>query len=403
MRTKEIKQLSVRLYGKEVGILQEYGGKMHFKYNKNAPSVLSLSLPIREEIYTEKYCKAYFGGLLPENAETRTAIAIRYKINANNDFALLAAIGYDCAGAVSFHRLNEPQLSQAFVPLKGELVTDAELEKHIKDLPVKPYLGRRLSLAGVQEKTPICVIDGKIALPIDGSPTTHILKPPLRRFEQSVANEYICMKAASSIGLTVPTVEIRQAVNTEFFLIKRFDRIEKNGDIMRLQHEDFAQALGVWADKKYQVTFRDCLTVLNQTNRPALEKMRFISLAIFNYLIGNCDAHGKNFSVLHLDNGIFLAPVYDVLCTSVYDLDHIMAMKIGKAKYIFDVTPKDWQLFSAHLEVSPSLTMEELQRQINILPGALEKIVKQTDVKIGYEILDFAVKNCLDSQKRFNL
>ena len=159
------------------------------------------------------------------------------------------------------------------------------MNDYLKRLPLKPYLGRRMSLAGAQEKTPVCVIDNKIALPLDGSPTTHILKPPVRRFEQSVANEYICIETARLIGLNVPKTEIRYALDTEFFLIQRYDRVEKNGKIMRLQQEDFTQALGVWVDNKYKVTFRDCFQVLNQTSRPALDKMNFISRVIFNYLM----------------------------------------------------------------------------------------------------------------------
>lgn len=403
MTLKNIKKLSVRLYGKEIGILEDKAGKMRFQYLKHAQTPLSLSLPIREEIYSEKRCKAYFGGLLPENDTMRKAIATKYKINSNNDFAMIAAIGYDCAGAVSFHKLDEPELNNVFIPLKGQVVSDLELEHHIKELPVKPYLGRRLSLAGVQEKTPISVINNKIVIPIEGSPTTHILKPSLTRYKESVANEYICLKTAQSIGLVVPEVELRKAGDTEFFLIKRFDRLEKDGEIMRLQHEDFTQALGVWTDNKYNVTFKDCLNVLNQMSTPAREKMRFISLAIYNFLVGNCDAHGKNFSVLYLDNGLFLAPVYDVLCTIVYDLDNDMAMKIGKAKYIEDVTIKDWHLFAQHLEVAPSLIMEELERQTKLIPNALKEVVDQKSYEIGYEILNIVVSNCKNSAKKFNL
>ena len=402
METREIKKLSVRLYGKEVGILEEYKGKMRFKYNHDAQIPLSLSLPVIKEVYPEKICKAYFGGLLPEHEETRKTLAIKYKISENNDFALLAAIGHDCAGAVTFHELNEPQVLQEFVEVKGEFLTDEELWKHIKDLPVKPYLGRRMSLAGAQEKTPVCVIDNKIALPLDGSPTTHILKPPVRRFEQSVANEYICMETARLIGLNVPKTEIRYALDTEFFLIQRYDRVEKNGKIMRLQQEDFTQALGVWVDNKYKVTFRDCFRVLNQTSRPALDKMNFISRVILNYLIGNCDAHGKNFSLVYTGNSIIFSPAYDILCTSVYDLDNTMAMKIGKAKYIQEVTQKDWQIFAKDLEVAPSLAIEELQRQINVLPDMLEQIVNKTNAEIGHKILDFVIKNCESSNKRLN-
>jgi serine/threonine-protein kinase HipA len=399
MSTKTGKYLSVRLHGKEVGVLEEIRGKMRFQYSPFSKRPLSFSLPIQKEFFTHKHCQAYFGGLLPENQEIRKTLGRHYQINAHNDFALLAAIGHDCAGAVSFHGMDEPAAEELFIPLKGEVLSEKELEKHINELPIKPYLGRRLSLAGVQEKTPICVIDGKIALPIAGSPTTHILKPPLTRFKQSVANEYICLKTASAIGLTVPNVEIRKAESIEYFLIRRFDRLERNNQIMRLHHEDFAQALAVAADKKYDITFKDCLKVIGQTKNPALEKMKFMALAIFNCLIGNDDAHGKNYSILHLDNGSVLAPVYDVLCTNVYDLDHTMAMKIGKAKYISQVTLNDWKMFSAALAMKSALVLEELERQIDLVPKELEKIVRETNRDIGYDILNFVQKNCEKLQK----
>lgn len=403
MKIASKKKLSVRLHGKEIGILEEIQGKMRFQYNSKAERPLSLSLPIKEGGFTHKQCNPYFGGLLPENQEIRKALGVRYKINHNNDFALLSAIGHDCAGAVSFHSLDTPELEQVFQPLKAEPLSEEQIVKLIEELPVKPYMGRRLSLAGAQEKTPISVIDGKITFPSEESPTTHILKPALSHFKGSVANEYICLKTASAVGLNVPEVKIGKALSIEYFLIKRFDRNIINREIMRLHHEDFAQALAVPSDKKYEITFKDCLKVLKQLQRPALEKMKFVSLAIFNYLIGNCDAHGKNYSILYLDNGPVLAPVYDVLCTNVYDLDHKMAMKFGKTSYIQKVTLNDWKKFSEALEISFEVTIEELERQVNVIPDELANLVNQIESEIGNDIFKFVQKNCENTKKRLKL
>lgn len=400
MSVKKLKKLSVRLYGKEVGILEERAGKMRFRYNTGVTTAISLSLPIIEEVYPERACKAYFGGLLPENHQIRKALGIRYKINPNNDFALLAAIGNDCAGAVSFYPVETPETSYSYLPLKGDLISEEELEEHLKNLPTKPYMGRRLSLAGVQEKTPISMIDGKFVLPSDESPTTHIIKPPLERFPETVINEYICLKTGAELGFSAPRVEIKQAGKTFFFLIERFDRIVKDNKIKRLHHEDFTQALGIKAEDKYNVTFRDCASLLRHTTQPAKEKLTFLSYVIYNYLIGNCDAHGKNFSLLYLENGTFLAPLYDVLCTMVYDLEHEMSMKIGKAKYIEDVTRKDWALFAEQLEIAPSLVFKELQGQMNRLPNQLSLSIKGLNAEIGDSILDFVKKNCDRTQKK---
>ena len=195
------KSLSVRLHGKEVGILSLVDGKMEFLYNKGAENPISLSLPIQEAPFKEKACRAFFGGLLPENLNMREVLAKKFNININDDFKLLEAIGHDCAGAISFHTLNEPINEDAIYKLSGTVLTSEDLKKLIEELPYRPYMGKRLSLAGAQEKTAICVYEDKFILPDDNVPTTHILKTALPKYIQSIQNEYICMKAAKKIGL----------------------------------------------------------------------------------------------------------------------------------------------------------------------------------------------------------
>lgn len=111
------------------------------------------------------------------------------------------------------------------------------------------------------------------------------------------------------------------------------------------------------------MTFKDCLKVLNETATPANSKLKFIRQVIFNYLIGNTDAHAKNFSIYLTENGISLTPAYDLLCSSIYDCDQRIAMKIGKAKYYSEVTEKDWEIFAQDLDISYKLVQAELARQ----------------------------------------
>ena len=328
------KELSVRLHGLQVGVLRLVNGKMEFTYDENAQTPISLSLPLQKEPFKEKVCRAFFGGLLPENPNMRELLAKKYNINVNDDFKLLKEIGRDCAGALSFHEMTEPQKSYQMLKIEGSILSDEELKKYLEELPYRPYLGKRLSLAGAQEKTAVCVINGKIALPNDDIPTTHIIKTALPKYVQSIQNEYICMKAAKEIGLEVAAVEIRKVGDIEFLLVERFDRKYSNNlECERILQEDFAQSLGVQARDKYKVTFKDCLNVLNQTATPASSKLRFVRQVIFNYLIGNTDAHAKNFSVYLTNYGIALTPAYDLLCSSIYDCDQRIAMKIGKARY----------------------------------------------------------------------
>jgi len=392
------KELSVRLNGLEVGILKLTNGKMEFTYNNDAKKTLSLSLPLQKESFKEKICRSYFGGLLPENPNTRDLLAKKYKINISDDFKLLKEIGRDCAGAISFHEITESQNETQLVKIEGKSLTNEELKNYIKELPYRPYLGKRLSLAGAQEKTAVCLIDNTIALPDEDVPTTHIIKTALPGYTQSIQNEYICMKAAKKFGINVANVEIRKIDDMEFLLIERFDRIindnlDNQSFIQRVLQEDFAQSLGVQSRDKYDVTFKDCLKVLNQTTTPAQSKLEFTKRVIFNYLSGNADAHAKNFSIyLYENNAIELTPAYDLLCSSVYDCDQRIAMKIGKARFYSDVTDTDWELFASDLDISSKLVKAELQKQKQSLPNIIKEIAAEINCEIGYKISEYVSK-----------
>jgi len=127
------------------------------------------------------------------------------------------------------------------------------------------------------------------------------------------------MRVAGQIGITVPNVEIRYANKTPYFLIERYDRnVSPDGKIKRIHQEDFCQALGILTPDKYQTDegpgFKDCFNLLLQVTYPVIDRLQFAERAVFNFLIGNTDAHGKNFSLLHFDNGqIHLAPAYDIV------------------------------------------------------------------------------------------
>mgnify|MGYP003571538002 CR=1 FL=1 len=157
--------------------------------------------------------------------------------------------------------------------------------------------------------------------------------------------------------------------------------------------EDFAQSLGVQSKDKYSVSFKDCLKVLNQTSVPAKSKMEFVKRVIFNYLIGNTDAHSKNFSIAFSDeNYITLTPAYDLLCSSIYDCDQRIAMKIGKAKYYKDVTEQDFQLFAKDIDISYKIVQKELNRQKELIVKIVNKIIQELECEIGYSILGY-IKN----------
>jgi serine/threonine-protein kinase HipA len=374
----EDRQLSVRLYGKHIGLLtQDQNGKMSFQYAPIAKTSLTLSMPIREEPYSQDACEAYFGGLLPEGEPARLAIGKNFGINSKNTFSLLKAIGHDCAGAVSLHEVDEPEEESELLPLAGRVLKVTALAQHIRELPSKPLFigadGLRLSLAGVQDKAAVCLIGNEIALPEKGSPTTHILKPAISLFDSTVQNEYLCLRIAKRLGFEVPNVEMRKADNIPYLLIERYDRESVGDKLRRIHQEDFCQALGITTTYKYQKeggpSFKDCFDILKKTAQPAKSRSRLAEMVIFNYLVGNTDAHGKNFSLLHTTKGgIVLAPFYDILCASAYSkVTKNMAMEIGGEYQLSNIRAEHWKNFSKTIGFTFPRVKSIVKEQIEVL------------------------------------
>lgn len=192
--------------GRLVGQLtQDRHGELGFAY---APEwlddalalPLSASLPKRAEPFSRRECRPFFGGLLPEEGQ-RDAAAQALGVSRSNDFALLDRLGGDVAGALQLLPPGETPTAPA-LDHRPTLLDDAGLIRVLDTLPVRPLLageaGLRLSLAGAQSKVPVVLVDGAVALPAPGQPTTHILKPPISRFKATTENEAFVMRLAAA-------------------------------------------------------------------------------------------------------------------------------------------------------------------------------------------------------------
>ncbi len=356
------RQLEVWWGADRVGVLeQDDSGRLSFLYgdgwlNGAGAQPISFSMPLTDEPYGDKAAHAFFGGLLPEQ-EKRDLVARSLGISARNDFAMLDAIGGECAGALTLLPPGEePRVAPNTTDYRN-LTTD-ELEGILDRLPNRPLLageeGVRLSLAGAQDKLPVFVADGEIALPIEDTPSSHILKPPVPRYPDTVLNEAFCLALARSTPLHAVEAEIRSVKGREFLLVERYDRWRReNRPPDRLHQEDFCQALGVPSELKYQndkggPSLTDCFDLVRHaTARPAPELRKLLDGVLFNALIGNNDAHAKNFALLYWSWGAGMAPLYDLVSTVVYEgLSPRMAMKIG-GKYEFDeLYPRHWERFA---------------------------------------------------------
>ena len=410
---KPEKTLTVRLNKEFVGYLeQNQQGKMVFTYTDNNVKQLSMSLPVRTNPYSDKFCRGFFEGLLPEGEQIRNYIGKKYGINPKNEFSLLKAIGYDCAGAVSFtdYENNPQSYDNEFIDIVGKKFTDDALEEYILALPQKPLLtgstGLRLSLAGAQDKMAIVLIDDVVSLPQKDVPTTHILKPMIKGIEGSIENEYICLKAAKLVGLNVCEAEIRTTQNLKYLLIKRYDRETKDGKIRRIHQEDFCQAKNIISAFKYEkeggIKLKDCFDIVNKTSSPAASKVELINRIVFHYLTGNYDAHGKNFSILYSNNKIQLAPAYDILCTAIYpELSHELAMKIGGYYDPDMIIPERWKKMAEDFDISYTQLRKIILKQAEILPKIVKKIDSELNQPISKKISEFVETNCQKTIERF--
>jgi serine/threonine-protein kinase HipA len=376
-----VRRLVVYLAGEAVGDLeQDDSGLFEFRYRqgwleRDGASALSRSLPLQSASFRGKHARAFFAGILPEE-EPRRRIASILGVSERNDFALLERIGGECAGAVSL--LPEGVKPPATGETRVRELGDGELLKIVTELPDRPLLagedGLRLSLAGVQDKLPVVVHGGRVALPLGDTPSTHIIKPEPLRFPGLAANEFFCMTLAQAVGLKVAAVERLAVGGKPCLLVQRYDRtVAVDGAVTRIHQEDFCQALGFPPEHKYQQEggplLRDCVGLLREwSTAPVLDIRDFIDGQIFNVLIGNADAHGKNYSMLYPSGQRRLAPLYDLVCTLAWpELSKTPAMKIGGGANLDVFTAAPWQKMAQEARLGWPMIRERilaLSRQI---------------------------------------
>ena len=375
--------LEVWLLGQSVGQLIQADGRLSFSYSPRwlqSPSAqpLSRSLPLRPEPFDDKATRPFFAGLLPEG-DKRKLVAMALQVSPQNDYALLNGIGGECAGAVT---LLEPGQQPTGLPSEQYVrwLDDGELITILDELPRRPMLagkdGLRLSLAGAQDKLPVVFVNGHIGLPKQNTPSSHILKPAISAVEGSVYNEGFCMALAMRLKLSVASTSIRRVADRVYLLVERYDRLRQpDGSLQRLHQEDFCQALGVAPEYKYQneggPDLTQCFDLIRKATRPsAPQVLRLLDYVIFNALIGNHDAHAKNFSLIYTRRGTVLAPLYDTLSTAVYaNLTDKMAMKIGSKYKFTEVQKQHWEQFAQAAGLSPVQVKKRILTLASLLPS----------------------------------
>jgi len=389
-------ELDVWLFADHVGTLALMDGRLNFCYtpgwlsHQNAVA-LSASLPLQAEPFDDRKTRPFFAGLLPEG-QMRRLIAQQFQVSGQNDFALLDHIGGECAGAVTF---LEP--GQALPATTGnddvQWLSDDEVIAILDELPRRPMLagkdGLRLSLAGAQDKLPVVFDGARIGLPLAGAPSSHILKPAIHAVQDSVINEGFCMTLAEAMQLKPAKSKVYRVLDRSFLLVERYDRlIDGQGYRQRLHQEDFCQALGIVPEMKYQneggPDLAQCFDLVRRATRPSAPQiLRLLDYVIFNALIGNHDAHAKNFSLLYSGKAPILAPFYDTLSTAVYStLTLKMAMKIGSKYKFSEVQARHWEQFAESVGLTKAQARRRILELAKSLPATARKL--QSDSGHGF-------------------
>jgi serine/threonine-protein kinase HipA len=327
------------------------GGKLEFRYDERyqaneALTPLSVSMQVENRVHPDHVITPWLWNLLPDNDAVLLRWARQFYVSASSAFSLLSTpVGEDCAGAVRF---VQPDNADRALARTGSVtwLTEDDVAERLRELrrDSSNWLGTaftgQFSLAGAQAKTALLYQDGRWGVPSGATPTTHILKPAIDGLDEHDLNEHLCLDAARRVGLLTVSTRVQRFGDQSALVVERYDRIERDGLVLRVHQEDLCQALAVPPGKKYQSdggpSVRQIVALMHDvmSATPARDAiLRFTDALIWNWLIGGTDAHAKNYSLLLHGNLVRLAPLYDIASILPYGMHEKklrLAMKIGK-------------------------------------------------------------------------
>lgn len=363
---------------------------------------VSLSLPATVHTFSPEQTKNFFSGLLPEGFARKT-VAQWMHVDENDYAAIAYGLGRECLGAIRITSGNDPDDSE-YEKLSPEQVRALAREGITKstELVTKAHL----SLTGASGKVGLYYdpTDRMWFLPKGNAPSTHIVKQSHIRLNGIVTNEQLCLETAKKLGIQVPESFIIETGGTDdgsvLFATKRYDRILEGTEKkvsglwvpFRLHQEDFAQALGIPAEKKYEsypngYVKRMFDLLLKKSASPVEDRWKLWDVLIFDYLIGNTDNHIKNLSLLYSKNlmTIRLAPVYDLLSTVIYESStRDFSLFIGKENNLDKITRESWKSEAENVGLGKKLAMERFDILCNSFREALTASSEEL-YEAGYE------------------
>ncbi|MCS5712297.1 HipA domain-containing protein [Candidatus Berkiella aquae] len=305
---------------------------------------LSLSLPLSAKRYMGDVVYHFFDNLLPDNPQIRARIQAKFSAKTDQPFDLLEKIGRDCVGAIQLNDVTNITIVKSIQLKKLNEKNIAEILRHYQNYPLGMMEDTdfRISIAGAQEKAALLYYKKKWSLPLEQTPTTHILKLPIGRVHgmdltDSCENEWLCAQIAAAFGLPVAKCDILYFEEVKVLAVERFDRKLSSDKtwIMRLPQEDMCQALGFSPNLKYQADggpgISEVMNLLLGAIDPLKDRDAFFRSQVLFWLLAAIDGHAKNFSIFIEPEGKYqLTPLYDVM--SAYPLIESKQLQPQKIK-----------------------------------------------------------------------
>jgi serine/threonine-protein kinase HipA len=356
-----------------------------------ARTQLSMALPPRPEPYGHQASRAYLEGLLPQG-ERREAIAAELGLDPHDGFGLIAEIGRDCPGAVTFLPEGSEETHDPGAPA---WLSEEELEEVLQSPPERLFDAARpermrFALPGARHKLALIrdEAEGRWAWPGPGAPSTHILKPEPEHLPGIAANELAFSAAYGEIGLPVAFSTLEQIGGVDCFLARRFDRWSEGAETERLHQESFAQALGIAPDETGRrlnpgaptlAEASDLLRLIGEGPSVAI----LLKAALCDLLIGNTKPRAGAAALLYGEGAPMLAPFFDVVTDELYGAVRRRPVVIG-----IDVPPAPFLIDIAHaieqcgFEFQPSLI--EAIPMMAALCGAVGQIADRAQEQDWY-------------------
>ena len=345
-------QLSVFFNQDHLGTITLDGHQDQYKLNYTASWLEGAGFAISPHLKPGKCqsesVKRFLANLLPEG-KWLEELSIDNQISKNNIFALIAVLGKETTGALTFRFNDEPHNS---IPTTFRVVTSHELHERVtcrQQISIARWDNKpRLSVAGVQDKLPLMIkANGEMGFGEGSLASTHLLKFGQKPEMHLVVNEYICMNLARQVNLPVANVALKR-YGEPVLVVERFDRLITGDRVKRLHLIDGCQMLDIPPTYKYERPFGkfgegakirtgasipQLFASCRQCSIPVVAIRDLLNWVLFQLLIGNNDAHGKNISFFIGKNGIHVAPAYDFLNVYFYgdQYDQDLAMAVGEA------------------------------------------------------------------------